>query len=78
MSGQTIKESQLADDEKDKLANEHDIEVIRIDCYPSEFEYIRQNVLQNSTLSKIFDLSSINWNKCDEFALSNRVKEAWT
>ncbi|MBN3352078.1 hypothetical protein CF086_17420 [Clostridium botulinum] len=35
---------------------------------------IKQNLL-NSQLSKIFNLNKINWNKCEEFALSNRVKE---
>ena len=63
------------DDYKDRLAQEHGIEVIRIDCNynGNRFEYIKQNIL-DSRLNKLFDLSRIDWLKIDEFALSNLVK----
>ncbi|NFH00786.1 hypothetical protein FC831_10750 [Clostridium botulinum] len=48
---------------------------IVIDCRKSELEWIKQNVL-NSRLNEIFDLSKIDWLKCEEFALSNLVKKA--
>lgn len=48
---------------------------IVIDCRYSDLEYIKQNIL-NSKLAKLFDLSKIDWLKAEEFALSNRVKEA--
>jgi len=60
---------------KDKLAEEHDINVIRIDCEFSDLEFIKNNIL-NSKLCDIFDLSNIDWNKCEESALSNICKKA--
>lgn len=74
LSGQSSKESQSIDDYKDEQAKIHGIEVIRIDCNPSEFEYIKQNVLKDERLNKLFDLNKINWTKVEEFALSNLVK----
>lgn len=53
---------------KDKLAFNHGINMIRIDCnYPNmnqRFEYIRQSI-QDSRLSDIFDLTLIDWDKCN-------------
>ena len=46
---------------KDKLAGEHDITVIRIDCRESERNFIQKN-LENSILSELFDLSKVDWN----------------
>lgn len=71
----TSEESLEIDNYKDKMANEHNIEVIRIDCVESDAEYIKNKILK-SKLANILDLSNINWNKVDEFACSNRVKEA--
>ncbi|OSA92843.1 UNVERIFIED_ORG: hypothetical protein B2H93_13540 [Clostridium botulinum] len=80
INGQTSEESNELDNYKDKLAKEHNIEVIRINCdYPNmetRFEYIKKNILNNKKLNNIFNLNIINWLKCNEFALSNRVKEA--
>lgn len=79
MNGQTVEESQFIDNEKDRLASEHHIEVIRIDCcYGSNdrFEYIKQNILNDNRLNELFDLSKIDWEKCNEYALSNLVKFA--
>jgi len=75
MNGQTKEESKAKDDYKDKLADEHDIEMIRVDSEISELEYIKFNII-NSKLSNILDLSKIDWLKCHEFALSNLVKVA--
>lgn len=62
---------------KNKLAMEHDIEMIRIDCnYPdcsSRHKYIRDNVVK--MLSQFFDLSNINWDKCNNAGLSNKLIE---
>ena len=73
MSGQTKEESISIDSYKDKLAKEHNIEVIRINCEKSDLEFIKQNTIMK--LNGMFNLSVINWNKCEEYALSNRVKE---
>lgn len=48
---------------------------ISLDCRKSELEFIKNNIL-NSNLAIKLDLSIIDWNKVEEFALSNRVKEA--
>jgi hypothetical protein len=75
LSGQTQEESKLIDEYKDKLANEHNIEVIRIDCEYSDSKYIKDNII-NSKLNILFDLNNINWLECNAFALSNRAKFA--
>lgn len=59
---------------KDKLAAENDVEVIRIDAQESSSEYISKHILQ-SKLNQIFDLSVIDWVKCDMDAQRNLVKE---
>jgi len=59
---------------KDRLAKEHDVILIRIDCLESNKEYISNSIL-NSELSKIFDLSNIDWNYCAEKAMKNIEKE---
>jgi very-short-patch-repair endonuclease len=78
-SGQTKEDSKFIDTEKDRLAEEHNIEVIRIDCnYGSldRLEYVKQNILNNKQLNQIFDLSKIDWNKAEEFTCGNLIKRA--
>lgn len=77
----TKEETVAIDDYKDKLAKEHDIEVIRIDCNYgnntiNKLEYIKSNIM--SKLSQTLNLkeTSIDWIKCNEFALSNLCKKA--
>ncbi|OSA92826.1 UNVERIFIED_ORG: hypothetical protein B2H93_13445 [Clostridium botulinum] len=48
---------------------------IIIDCRYSKLEWIKQNIL-NSKLNELFDLSNIDWLKCEEFALSSNIKKA--
>ena len=59
------------DEYKDKMALEHNIFVIRIDCFYTKmedrFSYIK-NSIQNSELSNIFDLSYIDYDKCNKYA----------
>ena len=65
MSGQTKEQSKEIDDYKDKLAKEHGLEVIRIDCdygHNDKFNYIKDNII-NSELSDILNLNNIDWNK---------------
>ena len=78
LSGQTKEESKVIDNYKDKLAKEHNIKVIRIDCgynNLNRFNFVKNNILK-SKLNNLFDLSKINWLKCEEFALSNLIKKA--
>lgn len=71
------------DNYKDSLASEKGINLIRIDCnYTSiykRFEYIKNNII-NSPLSNIFDLSEVDFRKCDIYANMPIIKilsNAW-
>lgn len=75
MNGQTREDSNCIDSEKDRLAREHGIEVVRINSYSSELEYIKNNIYK-SILTDIFDLSKIDWAKVEEFTCTNLVKVA--
>ena len=71
MSGQTKEESQYIDEMKDKLAKEHGYEIIRI--YYDDKYTIKPNILK-SDIVNIININNVNWLKCEEFALNNRVK----
>ena len=85
MSGQTAEESIMIDNYKDELAEEHGIEVIRIDCdyynINNRFEYIKNNILNNKRLNELFDLNSIDWNEINKTIEENfimlRICELW-
>lgn len=72
MNGQTKEETQGIDKHKEELAQEHNIEVIRIKCYPEKYDIIKDNIIK-SKLSYIYNLNNINWSLCQEYALSNLV-----
>jgi len=76
-NAKTLEEEQENDIIKKELALANGIKkenYIVIDCRYSDLEFIKRNVL-DSNLATIFDLSKIDWNKVEEFALSNLVKE---
>ena len=70
----TLQEEQENDKCKNKLALKNGFTYIELDCRKSDLEYIKNSIL-NSELSKIVDLSKIDWIKCEEYALSNKVKQ---
>ena len=71
----TLEEEQANDKYKQELALSNDIDkYIVIDCRYSKLEWIKNNVL-NSELVKLFNLSKIEWSKCEKFALPNLIKE---
>lgn len=71
----TLKEEQENDKYKHDIALENGIDkYIVIDCRFSELEWIKENVL-SSNLANLFDLSKIDWSKCEKFALPNLIKE---
>ena len=74
LSGQTATETSAIDDYKDFMAEKNNIKLLRIDCKKSNLEYIKNNIL-NSELSKLFNLSNMDWIKCHEFACSSLIKE---
>lgn len=71
----TLYERQQIDVIKTNLAIQHGIQLIRIDCMNSEYEYIKNSILQ-SELIEIFDLSDIDWEMCYQNSQKNKVKEA--
>lgn len=74
LSGLTAKDSIFIDSEKDRLANENGYKLIRIDASKSDMDFIKENIL-NSELSSLYDLNLVNWSKCLEYSLGNRIKE---
>lgn len=74
MSGVSAQQSQRTDREKDYLAIKNNHNIIRIDCCKSSCDYIKNNI-KNSLLNELFDLNKINWDKCDEFATHNIVRD---
>lgn len=75
INGQTKEKSNFIDSEKDRLAKEHGIEIVRIECNSSNLEYII-NSINKSILIDIFDFSKIDWLKVEEFTCTNLVKVA--
>lgn len=72
--GITAEESLKNDSYKDSLAQEHGFKVIRIDCLISDSQYIMNSILE-SDLVKYFDISKVNFNECNEYALSSLKKQ---
>ena len=59
-----------SDDEKDKIAIQNGVEVIRINCdyhVSDRFDYVKSHIV-NSKLSELFDLSVVDWDACDKNA----------
>lgn len=76
LSKQSLTTSQFIDLEKDRLAIEHGIKIIRIDCYNSDIDYIKEHIL-NSELTNYINLKNINWNYCFYHTIPNYVKDIW-
>lgn len=74
LTKQSLDERKRIDALKDKLAEQHNIRVIRIECIKSNCNYIKNNILQ-SELSLVFNLSKINWDLCDQMAQRSLVKD---
>lgn len=71
-SNKTIEESIIIDEWKDRMHKLNGIETIRIKCFESTVDYIKNSIL-NSKLNTIFNLDNINWNMCEQFALKNII-----
>lgn len=72
----SMKDSLLIDKEKDKLAIESGIHIIRIDCnysdYKNRYEFIKRNIL-DSVLSNILDLSIVDFDEINKASLESNV-----
>ena len=76
LSGETLEEIKQNDKNKKELAIQNKIKsenYIVINCSESNLEYIKNNIT-HSKLNKIFNLNSIDWNKCEKYSLKNYVK----
>lgn len=62
LGGKTAQQKQENDNLKRQLAEKNGCEMIWIDCFNSEAEYIRNNILQ-SKLNDLFDFSDVDWEK---------------
>lgn len=75
IGGRNLEEERANDEFKKETALANGIKhYTELDCKESNMDYIKNSIL-NSELSKLFDLSNIDWNKCAEFANKNIVKE---
>ena len=71
----TLEDEQSNDIYKKELALSNGInEYVVLDCRKSDLKWIKNSIL-NSDLNNMFDLSKVDWLKCEEFALSNQVKK---
>ena len=79
IDGRTPKETLEIDKYKDSIANQHGLDVVRIDCIESDSDYIKNNIL-NSKLSTLFDLSNVDFLLCNKYAYSSlkmKVCDIW-
>lgn len=75
LSGQSVNVSKKIDKLKDQKAKQHGLEVIRIDCKNSNFEFIKHNII-NSKLSELLNFKIVNWCEVEEYSISNFLKKA--
>lgn len=78
-SGLSLEDTIYIDNQKTKIAQEHGITVIRIDCaYPifrDRYEYIKNNIL-SSKLSDVINLQNISFERANEDSLQSLLLNA--
>ena len=72
MSGQSKEDSINIDALKDGLAEKYGYRVIHINCYDSDFDYIKREII--NSLGNILDLSKVNWDIVRKNSYSNLLK----
>ena len=70
--GKTVKDIRENDKKKRELALQYIDNYIEIDCRRSEYNFVVKNILL-SELSQLYDLSKINFIKCQEFAINSLI-----
>ena len=68
-----LEETRRIDSLKTQLAIDNNVNIIRIDCFYSNCDYITKSVL-SSELAQVFDLSKIDWGLCNNKATKSIVK----
>lgn len=74
MSDKKIEECIEIDIWKDEQHNLHGLHTIRINCFKSNMEYIKNNIL-NSELVDYFNFEDVDWNEANEFAWFSNLKK---
>ena len=75
IGGRTLEEEQENDIYKEQLAVNNGIKhYIQLDCRKSTIEWIKNSII-NSDLQKLFNLNTVDWDKCGQFASSNIIKQ---
>jgi hypothetical protein len=70
-SNKTVDGTLMTDNYKTQKAIEHDIKVIRINADKSDMEFIKSEI-DSSILSNLFDLKTIDWERCNFSGLSSK------
>ena len=70
----SLKDIQMIDAEKDRLAHENGYQIIRIDCSGKTPDRIRFEI-SKSKLRDVIDIEAIDWNYCFKKSESNLVKD---
>ena len=72
-NGDTVEAERLNDEDKFNMAISHGIEFyVVLDCRKSNGNYIKNSIL-NSGLSKLFDLSQVDWAKCERDSYKSNI-----
>lgn len=75
-NGRNLTEEQENDKNKEEMVLENKVNYIIIDSRLSELEHIKKSI-EKSEISKLFDLSNIDWGECHRYACKSIVKETW-
>ena len=67
-------ETQNVDKEKKQLAKKHGIDIIYINCYKSDFDYIKNNI-NNSILGQMFQITEEQWIEIGKLSSGSLVKK---
>lgn len=60
------------DRQKNLMATQNGYKIIRINCFKSDFEYIKNNIL-NSSLFNYFDLNEFDWDKLENELINHNL-----
>lgn len=79
MNGDDGSRSLKIDKYKDEMARKMGLDIVRIDCFVSDSDFIKDNILK-SKISELLDLSNIDFSLCHKNAISSykmKVCDKW-